>query len=79
MCVCFSIYMCFLPNVHISMQKSPACSREEKREDRYCACRSFNKMDCQRGLSEAQNEYTFCMLLGYGPPNFQVSSLALKF
>jgi len=21
----------------------------------------------QRGLSEAQNGYTFCMLLGYGP------------
>jgi hypothetical protein len=29
------------------------------------------------GLSEAQNGYTLCMLLGYGPPNLQVSSSAL--
>ena len=25
----------------------------------------------QRGDTEAQNGYGFCMLLGYGPPNLQ--------
>jgi hypothetical protein len=31
----------------------------------------------QRGDTEVQNGYGFCMLLGYGTPNLQVSILAL--
>jgi len=33
----------------------------------------------RRGLSEVQNGYGFCMLLGYGPPDWQVPSSALIF
>jgi cysteinyl-tRNA synthetase len=31
----------------------------------------------QRGDTEAQKGYSFCMLLGYGSPNWHVSSSAL--
>jgi hypothetical protein len=45
-----------------------------------CILNSFspgNYVEYQRGLSEAHNGYTFCMLLGYGPTNLQVLSSAL--